>query len=360
MKRLIAMLAVTLLLVGTIAFTDTRYGTRNDGLYYQVTDIRPDAQIMRINGEPISAEEYFYWLSSVCDYLYSYTNGQLDFNAALTQEMTYGQYAKFDATETVKLYAVVRQMAAEAGIELTEEDLAALEEQRAQYVAYYGSSEAYLQQLQLLGISEEMLHNIESVPYLYGHLLQMYCLKDGALRPSDEELYAFGEEKGYVTAQLLFFPTTGLEPSAVEEVRVKAESYAQRWQDMIDKTAAYITMCDELQLAADEAGLTFEPTSSDPAVCTTIATFEEETIIGVIKGEDGFYVARRLALNTDALTEDLFNILLQEKQDSAKVEYSKKLYDSVDVETFYTGLNMARTLLSQKMALQQQQAAPGQ
>lgn len=354
MKRLIAMLAVTLVLMGTIAFTDTRYGTRRDGLYYQVTDIRPDAQLMHINGEPVYAEEYFYWLSSVCDYLYSYTQGQVDFTANLTDEMTYGQYAKSDAAETVKLYAVVRQMAAEAGIELNEKDLAALEQQRAQYVAYYGSEAAYLQQLQLLGVSEEMLHSIESTPYLYGHLMEMYCAKDGALRPSDEDLYAFGEEKGYVTAQLLFFPTTGLDAAAVEEVRTKAESYVQRWQSESDKSAAYTAMCGELLLEADAAGLTFEPNNSDPRVCAAVTALKEDAISSVVEGESGFYVARRLALNVDPLTEDLFNILLQEKQDSAKVEYSKKLYDSIDVEAFYLTLSMARTMLSQEMALQQQ------
>lgn len=354
MKRLIAMLAVTLVLVGSIAFTDTRYGTRSDGLYYQVTDIRPDAQLMRINGESVSAEEYFYWLSSVCDYLYSYTNGQVDFDAALTEEMTYGQYAKSDAAETVKLYAVVRQMAAEAGVALSEEDLEALDAQRAQYVAYYGSEDAYLQQLQLLGISEEMLRSIESVPYLYGQLMAMYCAEDGVLRPSDEELRSFGEENGYVTAQLLFFPTTGLDASAVEEVRTKAENYVQRWQNESDKMTAYATMCSELGLTVDEAGLTFEPTTSDAAVCTAIGTLAEGSVSGVIEGKNGFYVAMRMALNTDALTEDLFNILLQEKQDSAKVDYSKRMYDSIDAGAFYNALSVARTMLMQELALQQQ------
>ena len=354
MKRLIAMLAVTLVLVGTIAFTDTRYGTRNDGLYYQVTDIRPDARLMHVNGEPVCAEEYLYWLSSVCDYLYSYTEGTIDFNAALTDEMTYGQYAKSDAAQTVVLYAVVRQMAAEAGVALTGDDLTALEEQRAQYVSYYGGEEAYLQQLQLLGISEEMLHDIESVSYLYGHLLQTYCAEDGALRPDEEELLTFGTENNYVTAQLLYFPTTGLEAAAVEEMRAKAESYVQRWLGESDKTAAYLTMCGELQLDADEAGLTFEPNSSDPVVCDAVAELSEGAISGVIEGESGFYAARRLALNTDALTQDLFNILLQEKQDSAKVEYSKKLYDSIDAGAFHSTLNTARTALQQEMTLQQQ------
>ena len=141
MKRLIAVLAASILLVTLIATVETRSGKRSDGLYYQVTGIRPDAQMVRINGEAVSAEEYLYWLASVCEYLYSYSGGALDFSAQITEDMTYGAYAKQDALETVKLYTVTRQWAKEAGITLTDEDIKALDDQRAQYIGYYGSEE---------------------------------------------------------------------------------------------------------------------------------------------------------------------------------------------------------------------------
>lgn len=350
MKRLIAVLAASILLVGLIAFHDTRYGTRTDGLYYEATGIHPDAQILRVNGDGVSAEEYLYWLASVCDYLYSYTNGQVDFSAALTEEMTFGEYAKTDAVETVKLYALVRQIAEKEHLTLRQEDLDALEQQRAQYIAYYGSEEAYLQQLQLLGISEEALRSIDSVPYLYAQIHDLHCSENGRLRPSDEELLAHGQEHSYVTAQLLYFATTGLDEASIAKVQAKAADYAARWQAESDKTAAYHTLAAELTLAVDEAGLTFEPTSSDPAVCQEVAQLAVGEVSGVIEGENGYYVAMRMDLNADALTEDLFNIYLQELQDSAKVDYSKRLYNSIDAGDFYASLNAERAELMQQLA----------
>ncbi len=353
MKRLIAVLAASILLVGLIAFHDTRYGTRTDGLYYKATGIHPDAQILRVNGEGVSAEEYLYWLSSVCDYLYSYTNGQVDFSAALTEEMTFGEYAKTDAVETVKLYALVRQIAEKEQLTLRQEDLDALEQQRAQYISYYGSEDAYLQQLQLLGINEEALRSIDSVPYLYAQIHDLHCSEDGRLRPSDEALLAHGQESGYVTAQLLYFATTGLDEASIAKVQAKAADYAARWQAESDKMAAYYIMASELNLEVDEAGLTFEPTTSDPAVCQAVEKLDIGAVSGVIEGESGYYVAMRMDLNADAMTEDLFNIYLQELQDSAKVDYSKKLYNSIDAGNFYITLNAERTFLMEQLSQQQ-------
>ena len=122
MKRFAAMLVVSVLMVLWIASGDRMSaGQRTDGLYYEVTGIHPDAVLMRIEGEDISAEEYLYWLAYDCEYLTSYVPN-LDFSAEVSNGMTYGSYAKADAVETVKLYALLRQWAKQYNVSLTEED----------------------------------------------------------------------------------------------------------------------------------------------------------------------------------------------------------------------------------------------
>ena len=141
MKRFAAMLVVSVLMVLWIASGDRMSaGQRTDGLYYEVTGIHPDAVLMRIDGEDISAEEYLYWLAYDCEYLTSYVPN-LDFSAEVSNGMTYGSYAKADAVETVKLYALLRQWAKQYNVSLTEEDETRLQQQRQQYVTYYGGEE---------------------------------------------------------------------------------------------------------------------------------------------------------------------------------------------------------------------------
>lgn len=359
MKRLIAVLAASILLVTLIASYDTRNGTRSDGLYYQVCGIRPDAQMVRVNGEAVSAEEYLYWLASVCEYLYSYSGGALDFDAQITADMTYGEYAKRDALETVKLYAVTRQWAKEVGVTLTAEDLSALEQQRAQYIGYYGSEEAYLQQVALLGVTEELLRSIDETPLLYNRIYEQFCDESSSLYPGDAALQSFAKEKGYVTAQLLYFSTAGLDETAKADALAKAQSYAAQMQQAADKNAMYETLAAQLGITTDPAGLTFEPSTSDAAVCQAVAALEVGQSSGVIEGANGYYVALLMDLNYKSLTEDLFNIRLQERIDSAKVDSGRKLYTNLDAGDFYTRLNEARTLLLAELAQQAQSPANG-
>ena len=154
-----------LLVVGISASGILTNGHRTDGLFYQASGIRPDAELLTVNGETIDAEEYLYWLAYDCEYL-AYNVQDLDFDAELSEGMTYGAYAKQDALETVKLYAVVRQWAKRGNVTLSDADREALENQRQQYITYYGSQEAYSKQIQGMGVSEAMFDAISRGYYL--------------------------------------------------------------------------------------------------------------------------------------------------------------------------------------------------
>lgn len=349
-KRLIAMLAATALLAGSIVFYYHKTGTRTDGVYYEATGIRPDAAILTVNGDAVSAEEYFYWLDSVCEYLASSLNAVPDFSAALTEDMTLGQYAKADAVNTVTLYAVARQMAREAGVTLAQEDIDALDAQRAQYVAYYGGEEIYAAQLQILGVTEELLRSIDEVPYLYNRMYQQFADPAGKLYPGEEALRTFGQEQGYVTAQLLYLTAEGLDEEAAADMKAKAADYAAQLQAAADKQGTYETLAAQLGLTTSEAGLTFSAADADAALYQAVAALAPGQVSSVIETEGGCYVALGMEPNYASLAEVLFNIRLQERQDSAKVEYSGKLYDSIDVTAFYTALYEARAALMQQLA----------
>lgn len=200
MKRFLAMLLASVLAVGIIAFATNGEGRRTDGLYYEVTGIRPDAQIMTVDGEKVSAEEYLYWLSSQCDKLAAYYPG-VDFNTQYTDSMTFGDFVKTDAQEMAKLYAIVRQWSEKYGVTLTDADREEIAQQRAQYVSYYGSEEAYQNQLRLLGISEESFNTINEAAYYYADLAKLFCNEDGAQRPSDETLIAYAADNGLLYRQ---------------------------------------------------------------------------------------------------------------------------------------------------------------
>ena len=117
-RSLAGLVASVLLVTGVALLGNMPNGKRTDGVFYEASGIHPDATLMTVNKQAVSAEEYLYWLAYDCDYLTSYV-GSVDFDSTISGSMTYGQYAMADAQRTVTLYAVVRAWAEKAGITLS-------------------------------------------------------------------------------------------------------------------------------------------------------------------------------------------------------------------------------------------------
>ena len=353
MKRLLAVLIALVLAVSLIAAAGgMRSGHRTDGLYYAAADIHPDAQLLKVNDDAISAEEYLYWLAYDCEYLTSYSP-DLDWDAEVSDGMTYAQYAKHDAVEAVKLYTIVRQWARQANITLSDDDRAALEAQRQEYVTYYGGEEAYARQIQLLGVSAETFESINSVFYLFNQVQQQFCTPGSSLYPGDAALQSFADEQQYLTVKLLYLSTVSLEnQTLIDAKKTTAENYAQQLVKADDVDAVYAELAAELGLEGQypENGLTLSAndTSLDAELLSAIQALSEGEVSDVISCDNGFYVAVRMPLDREAVAAEYFNLQLQQARDSAKVEYNDKLYDPIDVAAFYSALQQQRKELQEQ------------
>ncbi|MBQ9393027.1 MAG: hypothetical protein IJU18_03430 [Oscillospiraceae bacterium] len=348
--RLAAGLAASVLLTaaggGAMALLD-RGGHRSDGLFYQATGIRPDARLLTVNGEAIQAEEYLYWLAYDSEYLTSYL-GSVDWSAQLTENMTYGDYAKADALETVKTFALIRRMAADNGIVLKEEDELALAQQKTEYIAYYGGEEAYGNQIRLMGVSEETFDRINAEHLLIGRVTEAACTPGGALYPGDEALEEYGAGQGMVTARLIYLSTDGLDEAALAARRALAEDDLRQLQET-DKDKVYERMgqlMEELGLQAGE-DLTFTAEDADPALYSAVSALQLQQLSGVIEAENGLYIALRQPLDLSAAAQARFSQQLAQQRELAAVTLSAA-YEKLD-----TGAFTARLLqLRQELAAQ--------
>lgn len=67
MKKIIcALLALTMMLLLRRLRRKRNGGTAPSGIYYDITGIAPDETLMEVDGNPISAELYFYWTAYNC------------------------------------------------------------------------------------------------------------------------------------------------------------------------------------------------------------------------------------------------------------------------------------------------------
>ena len=336
--RFLAGVIASAVLVGAFALTGgMKNGKRTDGLLYQASGLHPDGELLRIDGQTVTAEEYLYWLAQDCDYLAGQVEG-LDWDAAVTEDMTFGAYAKADAMEAVKQHAVVRAWAEEAGIGLTDADKAELEAQRQQYVTYYGSEEAFLQRLAVMGVSEAAWDMIQTGQYLYRNLYEAFCTPGSGLYPDEASLADYAAAQGYMSV----YAVTVTDDDDAEGV---AADLLARWQAAEDKEGEYAAICEELGQEVGSA-VTLAAVEGDP-LSDAIAALEEGGMDAVIDPyEDGTcYVVMRTETDMSAVAQTYFDVLWEQRVQDAVVVVNTKLYDTIDTGAFYEKLTQLRAAL---------------
>ena len=336
--RFLAGVIASAVLVGAFALTGgMKNGKRTDGLLYQASGLHPDGELLLIDGQTVTAEEYLYWLAQDCDYLAGQVEG-LDWDAAVTEDMTFGAYAKADALEAVKQHAVVRAWAGEAGIGLTDADKAEMEAQRQQYVTYYGSEESFLQRLAVMGVSEAAWDMIQTGQYLYRNLYEAFCTPGSGLYPDEASLADYAAAQGYMSV----YAVTVTDDDDAEGV---AADLLARWQAAEDKEGEYAAICEELGQEVGSA-VTLAAVEGDP-LSDAIAALEEGGMDAVIDPyEDGTcYVVMRTETDMSAVAQTYFDVLWEQRVQDAVVVVNTKLYDTIDTGAFYEKLTQLRAAL---------------
>ena len=336
--RLIAGALASVVLVGGCSLTvGINKGNRTDGLLSEACGLHPDAELLLIDGQTVTAEEYLYWLAYDCEYLSNYVPN-VDWSAELTAGVTYGDYAKTEALETVKLFSVGRAWAQEAGVTLTEEDQAELETQRQAYVEYFGGEEAYQQQLVAMGVAEEAYDRISETAFLYQRLETEFSTEGGALYPDGAALAQYAADNGYLTGRAIYVP-------AGDGAEEEANGYLKRMQDAEDKIAEHAAICQERGVDQKDS-ITFTMTEGDP-VCEAAMALAANEVSDVIAVDEGYYIFLREETDLSAVLPAYFNTLLQARRSEANVVYNEELYASIDTGAFYQTLTQLRSQLTQ-------------
>lgn len=343
--RLIAGVLVSVALVGAISLTGgMKKGSRTDGLLYEASGLHPDGQLLLVNGETVTCEEYLYWLAYDCEYLSTYVQG-IDWSTELTSGVTYGDYAQTDTLETVKLYSVVRAWAEEAGITLTDEDQEALDAQRLEYVTYYGGEEAYQRQLAIQGISEEAYDRIRETAYLYQRLQDAFCTEGSALYPDGAALAQYAADNNYLTGRVVFVP-------AGDGAEDEANGYLKRLQEAEDKLAEHAAICQEREVDQQDS-ITFAAAEGD-ALSEQALALQTGELTGVVALDEGYYIFLKEDTDLSAVLPTYFSSLLADRRATANVVFNEDLYSTIDTGAFYEKLVSLRSEAAQEPAQAQQ------
>lgn len=343
------------------------------GLDYQaILDLYDEDEVVANMGDrDVTWREYFYWLyvqaSQVDSYLAqmsAYYGIEPDWNELATEDMTIAELTIDNAEFMIAQVQAVEDYAKANGVELTEEDNAAIAEQLAADMASMlgeGADEAaFNEQLLSAHLDRDMYDRLNRAEYLTRRCFTQLFGQQGEL-VADADALAYLEANDYINASHILFMTidsaTGeaLDDATKAEKLEKAKALAAELAAIEDETelverfnALKAELCEDTGKVNFPYGYTFTPGTMVPQFEDACLALDSYKLSDVVETSYGYHIILKLPLDADAtiLTSDgnsstgrllaaneAFTNGLNEAVDARALEYAEG-FEYIDLSRF--------------------------
>lgn len=262
--------------------------------------------VMTVNGSEVTWDEYMYWIGYSTNQLeqyYNYTGTAMNYKDSETTDIILK-----DAKKAVTEQHVIFAKAAELGLTADEDKV---NDVIADYIEYYcgedGTEEDFAELIKDSYATVDTFKSMVRSNLLYTDIInEMYG--EGGADISDEEIQAYAEENGYITATHILLLTSDDEGKALEEKDQKAlEKQAKGFVKelrAIDDTKARLERFNELKAEfCDDTGKESFPDGYCFTTGTMVDEFDstaralgEYEVSDAVKSDYGYHVIMRLPL----------------------------------------------------------------
>ena len=333
-KRLWALLAA-----GLLALAACGTQTDTESLSYQLAGLDPEETMLTVNGRAVSAELYLYWLQYACTMAESTgavdESGAVDFDYVYADGVTAEEYITGEAESQAKLYMLIEAWAEEYGVDLTDEEEQAVDEEIAYYAQQLGGQGAYETYLEQIGVSPEANRRMTADFYRYDNLLELTKEPGSPLYIDDDELYQFeGITPETILVDHILFFTSG----EAEDDQLRYDTLRQVRDALLEAEGSF--RYDLFNTIADgyseDTGRTYYPNGYlvtedadfvEPFLQTALS-LEEGEVSEVIQSEYGYHLLIRKPIR-DYVADAYLGDALLAASDRAEVTFSPA-YDALD------------------------------
>ena len=333
---------------------------REGNIYNNLLGVDPDEAALEANGRSIPMGLYLYWLTSSCSYVESqismmnmYSGGQyseivnedgsLKWDGEL-EGTPLTQIAREQAESSALSYLVMESVAEAHQISLTDEDKAAIEEDRAAYAEQLGGQEDFVNNLWEMGITQEDFDRVSAAGYYYQHLLTL------AQDPASDLYQAPGENDAYVDHILLMTKDAESGEPLGEEEAAEKKAKAEELLTQLQETdpAELETLFTQL---ADENGedegrnegkgyLINEATNFVQEFKDAAFALQPGQISGIVESDYGYHILLRKELTEDHLRtlaeNHLYEYLDVQMESALGGVVRSEALDGIDIGALYT------------------------
>lgn len=331
--------------------------------------------LFTVDGDAVTAEQFYYWLATATDSVGYYNFGSAD-AIDWTAEQDGQKIADFiisDAKQMAQLYRIIETQAAKEGVTLTEEEQSELKSQIAANIAEMGEEE-YAKQLQQMGLSDAGFRHMMEVSYLYSGVQNALYGETGKTAPTPETLSAMAEEQSLLAAKHILIKTVDDTNAALsDEEKAAAKTKAEGILTQLKAASGeeQLKLFDQLmnensEDGRDTSGNLYSAKGYLFGAGQMVQAFEDATkaleagqVSDLVETDYGYHIILRLAPDSSDLLysnqnqsmtfgEYWVSTKMKETTDgwmkSAKVEDAAEMA-KVDVQGFYEQLSAYRASL---------------
>lgn len=323
----------------TVLPEDFVVDTSVEDLCLATAGIPGDFELFTINGKPVSARAYLYWLAYNISYLDSYYGivSTLGTDASLTA------YVKTDSLNATAYYFMIQEKCEEMGLELSEEAHSSLETNLALSIAMTGGEDAFADELRKAGLDMDTFLSIHFASYYYQLLLDKLHSE-----LTDQEVLTYIEENDVLSAKHILLltkdMTTGeaLDEATVAQKKAQAEDILSRLQASDDLAADFDALMHEY---SEDTGLSAYPDGYLFTAGEMVTEFEDTTralefgqMSGIVESPYGYHIILRQDPNSEAVRQEYsankLETQLQTWVGEADIGLTDE-YNSLDPALFY-------------------------
>ena len=335
-------------------FTD---GSIKEGLCYEATGVCPDAIVASVDGAPVPADLYFYFLcyesADIDAMLQYYIGGSIEWDMELTEGQTIRDIAKQGALALTQQQLGLEAMAKQYGVTLSDSELDDLAAVREQTVEAVGGEEAYLAEIGKMGLREETYDRLISSNYLYNSLGILYDTQGSALYADTAALMRYAAEQGYIAADHILIKTVDdqmqpLDEETIAAQKALAEDILSQLQAGDGSYMAFAALADEYSedpgRFSNPTGYTFTTGEMVEEFDTAARALAENTMSGIVESAYGYHIIYRLPLSETAVETVrtvYFDEVVREYIAGCKVTTGSAA-DSMDPQAVYEAMQAAQ------------------
>lgn len=314
----------------------------------EVMGFSGDYPLLTVEGQPISAQVYLYWLGNITSYyemMLAYGGEELDLTEELEPGITWDSQLKQIAYSNTVLMALTDELAQEYDVSLSVEDVQELASNRAANIESAGSEEMYAYQLQAMGINDSTAFQLDKIGTLFGKVRDAYVER---AEVSGEAVAAYVEENDILRAKHILLLTKNMTTGEDYDQETQAQQKAKA-DDLLAQLRDEPDKFDELMNAnSEDSGLSANPDGYTFTAGQMVTEFEEGTraleygqISEVIKSDYGYHIILRLDPDSEELRQTVageeFDEMTQARIDDAQVTTTPE-YDALTTQDYYSKL----------------------